>query len=64
MRLNDQQTMYVRSMGKALRVTAIYDNDDDANAHMEKNHDDAVIAVFGKYVFLANRYDRGVAVAA
>ena len=60
MRLTETQTMYVRSMGKALRVTAIFDNDDAANAHMAKNDEDAVVAVFGKFVLLANRCDRGV----
>jgi len=53
-----KENLIIRSMGKSLRVTAIFDNDDDANKHMEKT-EDAVIAVVGPYVFLANKYDKG-----
>ena len=56
---NMQETIYINSMGKRLKLTAIFDNDVDANKHMEKT-DDAVVAVFGKYVLLANRYDKGI----
>jgi len=54
--MNEQ--IYIYSMGKKLLLTAVFDNDQDANAHMEKT-DDAVIAVFGKFIFLANKYDTG-----
>ena len=57
--LDDAQMLYVRSMGKLLRVTAVYDSDDDANTHMGKHNDDAVVACFGHFVFLANVYDKG-----
>lgn len=60
MRLNPDQIMYVRSMGKALRVTAIFTNDDDANNYMRRNKDEAVIACFEPFVLLANVYDKGV----
>lgn len=53
------QTIYIYSMGKRLQLTAIFDNDYDANKHMEKT-EDAVIATFGKYVLLANKYDKGI----
>ena len=56
------QTVYIYSMGKRLRITAIFDNDADANKHMEKT-DDACIAIFGKFVILANKYDNGSAQA-
>lgn len=59
MKLQDHQTIYVRSMGKDLRVTAVFTNDDDANTYMEKNRDEGVIAVYGDVVFLANVYDHG-----
>ena len=64
MRIPDHQTVYVRSMGKCLAVTAIFDNDDAANKYMETHKDEGVISVIGKYVFLANLYDKGIKVAA
>ncbi|MEA1050483.1 hypothetical protein U5801_11775 [Lamprobacter modestohalophilus] len=55
------QTIYVRSMGKALQVTALFDNDDEANAWMGKpGNEDAVVACWGHLVVLANKYDRGI----
>jgi hypothetical protein len=63
MKLSSNQSLYVRSMGKLLRVTAIFDNDDDANRHMaQSGNNDAVVAVFGKLVLLADVYDQGLAV--
>jgi hypothetical protein len=59
-RLNDQQTIYVRSMGKALRVTAMFTDEAEANRYMERNADEGVVAVFGPYVLLANLFDKGV----
>lgn len=60
MKFNDKQTLYVRSMGKALRVTAIFTDDDEANRHMARSdNDDAVVAVFGPYILLADKYDHG-----
>jgi uncharacterized membrane protein YecN with MAPEG domain len=60
MKLNDKQTLYVRSMGKALKVTAIFTNDAAANHHMERNRDEGVVAQFGEYILTANIYDHGV----
>ena len=60
MKLAPEQIMYVRSMGKALRVVAIFRTDDEANAFMEKNRDTGVVAVFGDLVLVANLYDKGV----
>lgn len=48
-----------RSMGKSFRITAIFTNDDDANAHMARHPADAVIACFGPFIFLANKYSAG-----
>jgi hypothetical protein len=59
MKLLPEQVVYVRSMGKALRITAIFGDDAGANAHMEKHSNEAVVACFGHLVFLANVYDRG-----
>jgi hypothetical protein len=54
------EKLYIYTMGKRLRVTAIFSDDDSANAHMAKSsNDDAVVATFGPFVFLANKYDHG-----
>lgn len=60
MKLADHQAIYVRSMGKALRVTAMFTDVAEANQYMEKNLDDGVIAEYGGVIFLANVYDTGV----
>lgn len=57
-------TLYVRTMGKCLRVTAIFDSTDEANAHMEKHDEQACVAVSGSLVLLADRHDRGIKVLA
>jgi hypothetical protein len=54
--------LYVRSMGKLLRVTAIFNNDTDANKFMAKNDGQSVVACFGPYILLANVYDTGLQV--
>jgi hypothetical protein len=59
-RLTPTESLYVRSMGKALRVTVIATSDAEANDYMAKHDDDACIAVFGPFVLLANRYDPGI----
>ena len=60
MRLNrETQRLYVRSMGKMLRVTAIWPTDAEANADMERHTNDAVVAVFGPHILLADKYDDG-----
>jgi hypothetical protein len=55
----DSVMLYVRSMGKALRVTAIFDNEAQANKYMGKHDDAAVVAVSGRLIFIADRYDPG-----
>ena len=59
MRLKKQQILYVRSMGKALKVTAIFTGVDECNQYCEKNRDEGLVAEFGKYLFVANLYDQG-----
>ena len=56
----DGAALYVRSMGKSLKVTAIFDNDDDANKHISRaDNNDAVVCVAGNLVILADVYDKG-----
>ena len=54
------QILYVRSMGKALRVTAIFPSDAEANAYMSTHDEQACVAIFGPYVLLADKYDPGI----
>lgn len=58
MTFRPEQKFYLRSMGKLLRVTAIFTDEDKANRHMARTND-AVIAVCGKFIFLADKGDRG-----
>lgn len=53
------ELVYIFSMGKRLKLTAIATSDDAANRHMAKNPKDAVVACFGPLVLMANRYDQG-----
>lgn len=52
--------LYVRSMGKALKVTAIALNTEIANAYMETHRDQAVVAEIGELVLIADQYDPGI----
>jgi hypothetical protein len=54
----DEKLLF-RSMGKSFRITAVATTDEEANEHMRKHDDDAVIASFGPFVFMANKYDAG-----
>ena len=53
----ESEQLRICSMGKKLRVTAIATSDEEANEHMRKNPDDAVVACLGPFVFMANKYD-------
>lgn len=64
MKLPEHQSLYIRSMGKALRVTAICTSESDANLHMERNINDAVVAEIAPFIFMANKYDAGVKIEA
>ena len=59
MRIPKELTLYIRSMGKALRVTAIFQDVDEANKYMEQNKDEGVVAEFNGMVLLADLYDHG-----
>ena len=59
--------LYVRSMGKALKVTAIATTTADANAYMAKHDEAACIAVIGKVdagqlILMADKYDPGITI--
>lgn len=52
--------LYVRSMGKALRVIAIAETDAEANAYSEKHDEAAVVAIVApNLILLADKYDPG-----
>lgn len=52
--------VYVATMGKLLKVTAIFDSDDEANEYMARTNDAVVAVSRGGMILLANKYDRGV----
>lgn len=56
-----QITLYVRSMGKALRVIAIAESVAEANAYCAKHDAAAVVACLDhdRLILLADRYDPG-----
>jgi hypothetical protein len=56
------QTLYVRSMGKALRVLAVFTDNDECNAYCARVDKAAVVAEFGPFIFVADRYDGGTAI--
>lgn len=49
----------LHSMGKRFRITAMFDSDSEANTYMEKHSEAAVIATFGPFVFIADKYSTG-----
>ncbi len=59
-KLTDTEHFYIRSMGKALRLVAIADNDDDANRFMMRNDGAAVVACLGPLVLMADKNDNGI----
>lgn len=59
-RSNAAERLLIRSMGKNLRVTAIATTDDEANEYLRRHKDEAVIACFGPFVLMANKYDKGL----
>lgn len=54
------ETLLIRSMGKSLKIIAIATSDDEANDYMRKHDNAAVIAQFGPFVLMADKYDRGI----
>lgn len=62
MKLTGEHQMYLRSMGKLFRITAIFTSDAEANAYMAKHPDEGLIAEFKPYRYIANLYDSGLKV--
>lgn len=58
-KIQESCDLYVRSMGKRLRVWEICTTDDEANERMAKDDRLAVVAVAGGLVLLAHKYDKG-----
>lgn len=64
MKLKPHEVLWLYSMGKRLRVTAIFTDADAANAYMAHTDDACIAAVGdpengGEFIFLANKYDYG-----
>jgi hypothetical protein len=59
MKLKPEQTLYV--MGKALQVTAIFTDSEEANRYME-TREEGVVAEFGPYILLAHLHDKGISI--
>ena len=64
MRLTPQQVVYVRSMGKTLRVTAIFTDESEASAYQARHRGEVQVARFGSVIFIANAYDPGTPIGA
>jgi hypothetical protein len=58
-KLTATEHLCIRSMGKALRLMAIADNDDDANRFMMRNDRAAVVACLGPLILMADKHDNG-----
>lgn len=49
--------LWIYSMGKRFRVRAIADSDAQVNAYMEQHEETALIACFGPFNIVANKYE-------
>jgi hypothetical protein len=58
MKFDDKHIMYFRSMGKLLRITAIFTDVEKCNNHCATCND-GVIAEAGQYIFCADMGDKG-----
>jgi hypothetical protein len=63
LKLPAEAVLYIRSMGKALRVTHIATTTDEANDMMKRDPHAVVVAEFAPFIFLADRYDSGVRIS-
>lgn len=63
--LQPEIVLYVRSMGKALRVTAIADTVEEANQLGGRANGDhfAVVAEVPPLILMADRYDHGTKIS-
>ena len=55
-KLKPDEKLWICSMGKKFQVTGIFQSDDEANDHCQKNRDVGVIAVAGGFIFVARLY--------
>ena len=53
----ESERLYVSSMGKEFRVLAISDSVEQANLYMERNNRAALIACFGAFNIIADKYE-------
>jgi hypothetical protein len=58
----DGKQLYIRSMGKALRVVAIAESDEEANRVCARTDAWAVVATLGSLVLIADKYDPGTVI--
>ena len=61
--LTDTEHLYIRSMGKLLRITAIYTDNQLANDHCLSTNDAVVAVLKGGLILLADKGDRGTTAA-
>lgn len=54
-----ETNLYLRVSGKNIKVTAVADNADEANAHMLQHENASVLAVVGSLVIMADKNDEG-----
>lgn len=65
MKLKDTEKIYIRTMGKMLRITAMFPDSDEgtaqANRLMETSGNrQGVVAVMAGHIWIANLHDKGV----
>lgn len=60
LRIPDTKELYINVFGRLFVVTAVADNDRDANDHLINHEKQGVIAVVGNLVVMASNDDRGV----
>jgi len=61
-KLTDTEHLYIRSMGKALRVVAIAESIDAANEFMARNRGTALVACLGSLCLMADKNDNGITI--
>lgn len=52
--ISDGNALYIKSNGKHFKVTAVFNADAEANAHMERHPEQSCISAFGPVVVVAN----------
>ena len=52
----DGEILWLYSMGKRFQIRAIFTDDDSSNAYMARHDETALIAEFGPFRIVANKY--------